>query len=166
MGRPCRHFSYPYGCAKSAGPREFRIAEELGIETAVTTQKGLLYPEHAHELTALPRLSLNGDFQDIRYVKALLSGVPFARDEHAEALSPGRQLRGLGVARPEPGAAFGALIARARPTITRGTGRVGDPDGSFRFRITIASNAMSALATADAAVRIWLLGASPRWCSP
>jgi peptidoglycan/xylan/chitin deacetylase (PgdA/CDA1 family) len=78
LGRPCRHFSYPYGCAKSAGPREFRIAEELGIETAVTTQKGLLYPEHAHELTALPRLSLNGDFQDIRYVKALLSGVPFA----------------------------------------------------------------------------------------
>ncbi|MFA5900311.1 MAG: polysaccharide deacetylase family protein [Hyphomicrobium sp.] len=78
LGRPCRHFSYPYGCAKSAGEREFRIAEELGVETAVTTQKGLLYPEHAHELTALPRLSLNGDFQDLRYVKALLSGVPFA----------------------------------------------------------------------------------------
>jgi peptidoglycan/xylan/chitin deacetylase (PgdA/CDA1 family) len=78
LGRPCRHFSYPYGCAESAGEREFRIAEELGVETAVTTQKGLLYPEHAHELTALPRLSLNGDFQDVRYVKALLSGVPFA----------------------------------------------------------------------------------------
>jgi hypothetical protein len=44
----------------------------------VTTQKGLLYPEHAQVLTGLPRLSLNGDFQDIRYVKALLSGVPFA----------------------------------------------------------------------------------------
>jgi peptidoglycan/xylan/chitin deacetylase (PgdA/CDA1 family) len=78
LGRPCRHFSYPYGCAQSAGEREFRIAEELGLETAVTTQKGLLYPEHAHELTALPRLSLNGDFQDMRYVKALLSGLPFA----------------------------------------------------------------------------------------
>jgi len=78
LGRPCRHFSYPYGCANSAGPREFRIAKELGLETAVTTQKGLLYPEHAEELTALPRLSLNGDYQDIRYVKALLSGVPFA----------------------------------------------------------------------------------------
>ncbi len=78
LGRPCRHFSYPYGCALSAGAREFRIAEELGIDTAVTTQKGLLYPEHAHELTALPRLSLNGDFQDVRYIRALLSGVPFA----------------------------------------------------------------------------------------
>jgi peptidoglycan/xylan/chitin deacetylase (PgdA/CDA1 family) len=78
LGRPCRHFSYPYGCAASAGAREFKIAEELGLETAVTTQKGLLYPENAQALTALPRLSLNGDYQDIRYVKALLSGVPFA----------------------------------------------------------------------------------------
>jgi peptidoglycan/xylan/chitin deacetylase (PgdA/CDA1 family) len=78
LGRRCRHFSYPYGCEVSAGPREFRIAKELGLSTAVTTRKGLLYPEHADALTALPRLSLNGDFQDIRYVKALLSGVPFA----------------------------------------------------------------------------------------
>jgi peptidoglycan/xylan/chitin deacetylase (PgdA/CDA1 family) len=78
LGRPCHHLSYPYGCASSAGPREFCIAGELGLATAVTTQKGLLYPEHAQSLTALPRLSLNGDFQDIRYVKALLSGVPFA----------------------------------------------------------------------------------------
>lgn len=78
LGQPCRHFSYPYGCEVSAGPREFRIAKELNLATAVTTRKGLIYPEHADALTALPRLSLNGDFQDIRYVKALLSGVPFA----------------------------------------------------------------------------------------
>jgi hypothetical protein len=70
--------SYPYGCASSAGPREFRIASELELATTVTTQKGLLYPENAQALTALPRLSLNGDFQDIRHVKALLSGVSFA----------------------------------------------------------------------------------------
>jgi len=90
LGRPCRHFSYPFGCARSAGEREFRIAEELGIETAVTTQKGLLYPEHVNELTGLPRLSLNGDFQDLRYVKALLSGVPFALMNTLKRYSGGR----------------------------------------------------------------------------
>lgn len=78
LARPCRNFAYPYGCANSAGPREFRIAREIGLKTAVTTQKGLIYKEHLQALTALPRLSLNGDFQDIRYVKALVSGVPFA----------------------------------------------------------------------------------------
>jgi peptidoglycan/xylan/chitin deacetylase (PgdA/CDA1 family) len=90
LGRPCRHFSYPYGDPGSAGEREFRIAEELEIETAVTTQKGLLYAEHAGQLTALPRLSLNGDFQDMRYVKALLSGLPFALMNTLQRLSGGR----------------------------------------------------------------------------
>ncbi len=78
LGRPCRHFSYPYGCEASAGPREFAIARELGMATAVTTRKGLVHAAHAASLTALPRLSLNGDFQDERYVKVMLSGVPFA----------------------------------------------------------------------------------------
>ncbi|KWT69441.1 hypothetical protein APY04_1524 [Hyphomicrobium sulfonivorans] len=78
LGLPCRHFSYPYGDEGSAGEREFRIAEGLELETAVTTRKGLLYPENAQDMMALPRLSLNGDYQDMRYVKALLSGVPFA----------------------------------------------------------------------------------------
>ncbi len=78
LGRPCRHFSYPYGCPESAGPREFALAEGLGIATAVTTRKGLLDASHAGRLTALPRLSLNGDFQDVRYLRVMLSGVPFA----------------------------------------------------------------------------------------
>ena len=78
LGKPVRHFSYPYGDEESAGEREFEIARELGLETAVTTRKGLLRMKHAHALTALPRLSLNGAYQDVRYVKALLSGLPFA----------------------------------------------------------------------------------------
>lgn len=90
LKRPCRHFSYPYGCPESAGEREFRIAEELGLETAVTTQKGLLYAENAQAMTALPRLSLNGDFQDLRYVKALLSGVPFALMNTLQRISGSR----------------------------------------------------------------------------
>lgn len=77
LGRPCHHFSYPYGDDGSAGPREFEIARELGLKTAVTTRKGLLQRHHATELTALPRLSLNGDFQHPRYVKVMLNGTPF-----------------------------------------------------------------------------------------
>jgi peptidoglycan/xylan/chitin deacetylase (PgdA/CDA1 family) len=78
LGRPCRHFSYPYGDPTSAGPRDFALARDLGLETAVTTRKGLIGPHHAQALTALPRLSLNGDFQDERYIDVLLTGAPFA----------------------------------------------------------------------------------------
>lgn len=77
-GKPCRHLSYPYGDEVSAGEREFRMARELGVKTAVTTRKGLLHDYHAATLTSLPRLSLNGEFQNPRYVKVLLSGAPFA----------------------------------------------------------------------------------------
>lgn len=77
LGRPCRHFSYPYGCAASAGEREFALARKLGLATAVTTSKGLIERSGATALTALPRFSLNGDFQDLRYLKVMLSGAPF-----------------------------------------------------------------------------------------
>jgi peptidoglycan/xylan/chitin deacetylase (PgdA/CDA1 family) len=77
-GRPCRHFSYPYGDESSAGPREFALTREMGLKTAVTTHKGLIHPHHAKQLTALPRVSLNGDYQKPRYVKTLLTGAPFA----------------------------------------------------------------------------------------
>lgn len=74
----CRHFSFPYGDEGSAGSRDFRLAKEIGLLTAVTTRKGLLKRKHAGDLAALPRFSLNGDFQDLRYIKVILSGLPFA----------------------------------------------------------------------------------------
>lgn len=77
LGRRPRHFSYPYGSPCAAGPREFRLAAELGFLTAVTTRPGVLYPEHAQHLTALPRISLNGEFQSLRYLDVFLSGLPF-----------------------------------------------------------------------------------------
>jgi peptidoglycan/xylan/chitin deacetylase (PgdA/CDA1 family) len=69
-----QHLSYPYGDRGSAGAREFEIAAGLGFKTAVTTRPGVLFPEHKQHLTALPRLSLNGDYQRIRYLRVLLSG--------------------------------------------------------------------------------------------
>ncbi len=68
------HLSYPYGDRSSAGAREFEIAAALGFKTEVTTRPGMLFAEHNHCLTALPRISLNGDFQRLRYVRVLLSG--------------------------------------------------------------------------------------------
>lgn len=90
LGSPCRHFSYPYGCEYSAGQREFDIVRELGMATAVTTRKGLLYRSHTDQLMALPRLSLNGGFQDSRFVKVLLSGAPFAALHAWQSLVPQR----------------------------------------------------------------------------
>jgi len=74
LGKRPAHFSYPVGDRTSAGPREFRIAAEVGFKTAVTTRPGVLFPEHAAHLTALPRISLNGEYQRLRYVRVLLSG--------------------------------------------------------------------------------------------
>jgi peptidoglycan/xylan/chitin deacetylase (PgdA/CDA1 family) len=74
LGVKPRHFAYPVGDPTSAGEREFAIAAALGFKTAVTTRPGMLFPEHAARLTALPRISLNGEYQARRYVQVLLSG--------------------------------------------------------------------------------------------
>ena len=70
-------FAYPVGDPTSAGVREFALARELGFATAVTTRPGMLFPEHAEHLTALPRVSLNGLWQDLGYLDVLISGAPF-----------------------------------------------------------------------------------------
>jgi peptidoglycan/xylan/chitin deacetylase (PgdA/CDA1 family) len=77
-GKKPEHFAYPYGDASSAAQREFKMAEQLGFLTAVSTRKGVLFPEHAEHLHALPRISLNGDYQQARNVEMFLSGLPFA----------------------------------------------------------------------------------------
>jgi len=78
LGKRPQHFSYPVGDRTSAGPREFQIAADLGFKTAVTTRPGVLFAEHAAHLTALPRLSLNGEYQRKRYAKVLMSGAATA----------------------------------------------------------------------------------------
>ncbi len=78
LGHRPRHFAYPYGDESSAGPREFELVTGHGFASAVTTRKGLLFPAHGNHLRALPRLSLNGDFQNVDLVDVLLGGAPFA----------------------------------------------------------------------------------------
>lgn len=72
------HLAYPVGDRTSAGEREYRFAKELGFKTATTTNPGVLFPEHADQLTALPRVSLNGEYQQMRYVRVLMSGAATA----------------------------------------------------------------------------------------
>jgi peptidoglycan/xylan/chitin deacetylase (PgdA/CDA1 family) len=77
-GKRPEFFAYPYGDETSAGPREFELARAAGFRAAVTTRKGMIFPAHRDHLTALPRFSLSGHFQNMRYVNTLMSGVPFA----------------------------------------------------------------------------------------
>jgi len=78
LGKAPDHLAYPYGDPTTAGTREFRIAAELGFKTAVTTRPGVLFGEHADHLAALPRVSLNGGYQDTRYIPVLMSGAATA----------------------------------------------------------------------------------------
>jgi len=75
LGKRPHHLAYPVGDPTSAGPREFRIAAELGFKTATTTRPGVLFKVHREHLTALPRISVNGEFQQQRYMKVLMSGA-------------------------------------------------------------------------------------------
>jgi peptidoglycan/xylan/chitin deacetylase (PgdA/CDA1 family) len=72
------HLAYPYGDRIAAGAREFRLAKAAGFRTAVTTRPGMLFPESADHLTALQRVSLNGNYQDARMIPVLTSGTATA----------------------------------------------------------------------------------------
>lgn len=87
IDKPVRHFAYPVGDPGSAGPREFGFAAEAGYETAVTTRPGHVFAGHADHLLALPRVSLNGNFQTREAAKALLSGIPFLLWNRGRALN-------------------------------------------------------------------------------
>ena len=49
-----------------------------GFKTAVTTRPGMIFPESADHLTALQRVSLNGNYQDARMIPVLTSGTATA----------------------------------------------------------------------------------------
>jgi peptidoglycan/xylan/chitin deacetylase (PgdA/CDA1 family) len=78
LQRPVVHLAYPYGDKIAAGAREFALAQAAGFKTAVTTRPGMIFPESAGHLTALPRVSLNGNYQDTRILPVLTSGAATA----------------------------------------------------------------------------------------
>src|SRR5436190_24014265 len=71
---PVAHLAYPHGNKLAAGRREFALARGAGFKTAVTTRPAMIFSQTADHLTALPRVSLNGDYQDARILPLLTSG--------------------------------------------------------------------------------------------
>ena len=78
FGKAPMHLSYPIGGASSAGPREYGLARDMGLRSAVTTRPGGLYAHHRNSLHALPRVSLNGRFQAKRYVDVFATPAIFS----------------------------------------------------------------------------------------
>jgi peptidoglycan/xylan/chitin deacetylase (PgdA/CDA1 family) len=78
LQHPVVHLAYPYGDRNSAGAREFALARGIGFKSAVTTRPGMIFAENSAHLTALPRVSLNGNYQDKRYLPVLTSGAATA----------------------------------------------------------------------------------------
>jgi peptidoglycan/xylan/chitin deacetylase (PgdA/CDA1 family) len=78
LQRPAVHIAYPYGDRAAAAAREFAFARDLGFATAVTTRPGMIFAENAAHMTALPRLSLNGNYQTERFLAVLTSGAATA----------------------------------------------------------------------------------------
>ncbi|CAN5405952.1 polysaccharide deacetylase family protein [soil metagenome] len=78
LQKPALHFAYPYGDKAAAAAREFEIARGLGFRTAVTTRPGMIFPENAAHMMALPRISLNGNYQTTRFLSVLTSGAATA----------------------------------------------------------------------------------------
>jgi peptidoglycan/xylan/chitin deacetylase (PgdA/CDA1 family) len=74
-GEKPRHMAFPYGFPSAVGLREVELARKAGFASAVTTRHGLIRPGHARHLRALPRISLNGRYQNIGYIRTMLSGV-------------------------------------------------------------------------------------------
>ncbi|TPJ98851.1 MULTISPECIES: polysaccharide deacetylase family protein [unclassified Mesorhizobium] len=75
LGEEPRHFAYPYGYASAVGCREVGFVRDAGYTSAVTTRHGVLRAEHAGFLHALPRISVNGRYQNLAHIRTMLSGV-------------------------------------------------------------------------------------------
>jgi len=79
LGKRPTHLSYPIGSSAAAGEREYAIAKALRFRSAVTTKPGGLYHRHAQSLHQLPRISLNGLYQEPRYMDVFATGALFRK---------------------------------------------------------------------------------------
>jgi peptidoglycan/xylan/chitin deacetylase (PgdA/CDA1 family) len=59
IGKPVKHFSYPFGKTGMAGEREYKLVKECGFVTATTTLFGNIQQQHINHLYSLPRITVN-----------------------------------------------------------------------------------------------------------
>ncbi len=89
LGGPVRHLAFPFGGANAVGSREFRLANEAAFSTATTTRCANLFPAHARHLTALPRLTVSGNYPAPDRVRKLESGLLSARERKFQRVVTG-----------------------------------------------------------------------------
>lgn len=70
IGKRPATIAFPYGYPAAAGRREASLAEEAGFAGSFTTQPG--YVRIGGGRHGLPRVSINGLYQDVRYFQILL----------------------------------------------------------------------------------------------
>ncbi|GGE77952.1 polysaccharide deacetylase family protein [Stappia taiwanensis] len=68
-------FAYPYGFEAAVNHQSTEAVREFGFRAAVTTHPGVLSGDEP--LLELPRVSLNGYFQDRAIIAQYLTGAPF-----------------------------------------------------------------------------------------
>ncbi|WP_434052449.1 MAG: polysaccharide deacetylase family protein [Roseibium sp.] len=78
LGRRPKHFAYPYGKSHAVSLRDAELLRDIGFSSSVTTLPGVLQSVNARDPMMLPRVSLNGRFQDPAVVDQYLTGAPFA----------------------------------------------------------------------------------------
>ncbi len=81
LGRMPQHLSFPDSGSGTggAGPREYSLARDLGLRSAVTSRAGGLYAEDRNNLTRLPRIALDGRLQSRRFIDVLATPALAAR---------------------------------------------------------------------------------------
>ena len=73
LKREIFHFSYPFGTKNDADEREFKIVEELGFKSAVTTRVSPLYKKNRF---SLPRIYIDRNTKNMK-LRIKLSGIYF-----------------------------------------------------------------------------------------
>ncbi len=76
LGEDIRFNAYPYGDEPNATARDFELAQTAGYAASLTTRKGIVVSAHAKHVQALPRIMVSGRYQELRYVDAMMSGLP------------------------------------------------------------------------------------------